>query len=467
MAFFNGELYPVIICFIVAIGSIFEIELYLSALHTALAITALLTSQSIKPVLVSVMTFVMQISVGHSPYYPSYSDYFFTGWRVYLVIAMAAAIFAAFSIFVFKRRIYKKARPEDTPFIAPLVSLFFAFLLNGAFSGKWVLGDVWLGLLNAFVFCILPLLFYHGLSANEDSVSLSKYFSYISMLTAAVVIAELTALFIRGGKIFEGGSINKVEVALGWGIWNLVGITLAILIPVIFYGVHKNKHPWLYFTVATAAYIFSILTMSRNALLFGSIGYISCFIISCFSGKLRHSFRILSLLAVSVSALLFLLFKSEIYTLLSDYFERGFSDNGRFALWGAAFRNFLEAPLFGGGFYGFTVDDSLLYPFGPLAKQAHNTPLQLLSATGLVGFFAYAYYRYFTVRAFFRSASPEKTFMGISMGVLLLSSLLDNFIFNVYPMHFYTLALVIIFKSERETQKGKNRDEITEKSPLQ
>ena len=446
-AIFNGRIYPLFICTTVAVGSIFEIELYLAALHTALAIAALLVSNSIKPVLVSIMTFVMQISVGHAPYYPTYSDYFFTGWRVYLVAAMAVSVLLAFSLFILKNRIYKKINFRDTPFLAPLVPLLFAFLLNGAFSGGWTPRDLCPGLLNAFVFCGLPILFYHGLPEENSPRELAKYFSYISMLTAAVVIAELSALFIRGGKIFEGGAINKVEVALGWGIWNLVGITLAILIPVIFYGVHRSKYPWLYFAVATAAYLFAILTMSRNALLFGSIGYISCFIISCFFGKLRYSFRGLALLLLSALVAAALLFKGEIYTLLSDYFERGFSDNGRFALWRAAFENFLKAPLFGSGFLSFTVDDSLLYPFGPLAKQAHNTVLQLLSATGVFGLFAYVYYRYSTLRTLLRRPSLESTFMGISIGALLLSSLLDNFIFNIYPMHFYTVALVIVYKS--------------------
>ena len=447
-----GNIYPIFIALLVAVGSIFEVELYLGLIHVALAAAALFICDSIKPVLISLLTFVMQISVAHSPYYPSYSDYFFTGWRVFAVMAMALAVFIAFSAFIIKRRIYKKISFRSTPFLIPLIPLFLAFLLNGAFSGKWVLGDLWLGLLNAFVFCILPVLLYHGFSEKEDSESLSKYFSYISMLTALVVMAELCALFMRGGKIFEGGSINKTEVALGWGIWTLIGITLSLLIPIIFYGAHKNKYPWIYFGVATAAYIFAVLTMSRGALLFGGAGYFVCLILSCFKGKRRRTFRKILFSEIVFAVCLFLLLRKEILTLLSDYLERGFSDNGRFELWRAAFKNFLRTPIFGGGFYGFSVDDSVLYPFGPLAKQAHNTPLQLLSAMGSFGFASYAFYRLSTMRAIFHRPTTEKTFMGISIAVLLVGSLLDNFIFNIYPMHFYTVALVIIYKAEKETQ---------------
>ena len=371
--FFMGDIYPAVICFLVAVGSIFEIELYLATAHILLAVTALFISKSVKPVIVSIMTFVMHISVGHSPYYPSYSDYFFTGWRIWLVIAMAIAAVTGFCVFIFKNRIFQKISYKNTPFILPAIPLFFAFLLNGVFSEKWVPGDFLFGLLNAFIFCILPIILYHGFSDSEDSASIAKYFSYISMLTALVIIAELTALFLTNGEIFEGGSINKVEVALGWGIWNLVGITLSLLVPLIFYGVHKSRYPWLYFSVATLAYIFAVLTMSRSALLFGGIGYVACIIISCFKGELRYIFRKILLLGAVLSAFLLFAFKGEIYTLLKDYFERGFSDNGRFALWRAAFKSF-RMPLFSAAVFTVFLSTTRFSTLSAPSQSRRTTP---------------------------------------------------------------------------------------------
>jgi O-antigen ligase len=107
----------------------------------------------------------------------------------------------------------------------------------------------------------------------------------------------------------------------------------------------------------------------------------------------------------------------------------------------------LDSPLFGGGFYGFDVETDV---FGPLAKQAHNTVLQLLSAIGVVGFLAYFYYRYKTALYIFKKRSLSKTLMAISIGVFLFSSLLDNFVFNVYPVFYYTVALVIIIKEDEK-----------------
>jgi O-antigen ligase len=214
--------------------------------------------------------------------------------------------------------------------------------------------------------------------------------------------------------------------------------------------VHFNKYPWLYFAVATLAYVFSVLSMSRNALIFSTLAYWACVIISCFKGKNKRAFRILTLVALASCALFAAVFFGKIKAVLADYFERGMSDNGRYTLWRAAFDNFLDSFVFGGGFYGFEVPDFVLSPFGPLAKQAHNTVLQLLSATGIVGFFSYAYYRYSTVKPVFVRPTLSKTFMALSVAVLLGGSLLDNFIFNIYPLFSYTVALTVIHKEAAE-----------------
>ena len=155
----------------------------------------------------------------------------------------------------------------------------------------------------------------------------------------------------------------------------------------------------------------------------------TCPKISCLRrGKNKRVFRIITAAGVALVIILGAVLFDKIQELLRDYFERGFSDNGRYALWRAAFDNFLDAPIFGMGFYGFNVETDV---FGPLTKQAHNTVLQLLSATGIVGFSAYAYYRFSTVKPIFKRPSFMKSMMAISIAVLLFGSLLDNFIFNI------------------------------------
>ena len=451
--FYMSDKYPVLICALVAIGSVSGLEFYFGILHTLLIFGAFVTSKSIRPVVISLLTYVMQLSVPHSPFYPNYSDYYYTGWRLPTFIAIVALTAAGAIIFVIKNRLYEKLSFKKTPLLLPLVCLSGAFLLNGAFSGSWQFDGMVFGIANIAVYLCVFLIIYYGFSDEESSDELAKYFAYVSMLIALVISAELIAHFVTADNVFIDGSINKVAVALGWGIWNLVGVSLSVLIPVIFYGMHTNKYPWLYFAVATLAYIMAVLTMSRNALVFATIAYSACVIISCFIGKNKKVFRIITVACAVGIIVLAIVLWDKIYALLGDYFSRGLSDNGRFALWKAAFHNFLEAPIFGKGFYGLEVDDSMLTSFGPLAKQAHNTLLQLLSATGIVGFASYVYYRYSSIKPLLKAPSLKKTMMALSIAVLLFGSLIDNFIFNIYPMFHYTVALVIIHKSSTEEDK--------------
>lgn len=448
--FYMSDIYPILICSLTVIGSITGIEFYLGILHTLLIFGAFVFSKSIRPVVISLLTYVMQLSVPHSPFYPNYSDYYYTGWRLPTFIGIVALTAAGAVIFIIKNKLYKKLSFKETPLLIPLLCLSFAFLLNGIFSDGWQIGGTVFGFANAVVYLFVFLIIYYGFTEEENSEALSKYFAYISMLIALVISAELIVHFVTADNIFVDGSINKVAVALGWGIWNLIGVSLSVLIPVIFYGMHVNKYPWLYFAVATLAYLMAVLTMSRNALVFATLAYVGCVIISCFVGKNKKVFRVITAIGALGAIILVIVLRDKIYALLGDYFSRGLSDNGRFALWGAAFDNFLEAPIFGKGFYGFDVDDSMLTSFGPLAKQAHNTIFQLLSATGIVGLASYAYYRYESLKPLFRRPSLMKGMMAMSIAVLLLGSLLDNFIFNIYPMFHYTVALVIIHKASKE-----------------
>ena len=370
-----------------------------------------------------------------------------------MFIAIAALTFAGLVIFIVRNKLYKKISFKSTPILLPMIILSLAFLLNGVFSSKWVISNLTVAFANITAFCLVFIIIYHGFSKEETAEDIMRYFSFISLLISIVIIAELCALFLTNPDIVIGGSINKVEVALGWGIWNLIGVSLSVLVPVIFYGMEVNRYPFAYFVFATLAYIASILTMSRNALIFSSLTYFSSLVIFCFKGKFKLVMRIILVAGILFVSLFAIVFWDKISELLADYLNRGFSDSGRFALWRAAFENFKENFLFGAGFCGLDVETDV---FGPLVKQAHNTVFQLLSATGIVGLLAYAYYRFESLRGVFKKPSLMKTMLFISIMALLLGSLLDNFIFNIYPMFYYSVALALIHKNNNETRTKVN-----------
>ena len=444
--FYMGNIYPAIVAAMVLIGNVTGLEYYINLIHTVLILGAFVFCPSIKPIIISLCTYVFQISLKNSPCHPNYSDFYLTGWRLPVSVIIISLTALGFVFFFVKNKIYTRLTPKKTPLFIELCLLSFAFLINGAFSGKWVLGDVIFGFVNICVYFFLFLIVYHGLEGDgyEDLVS---YLCYLALLIALVLIGEMGYLFISSDNIFVDGAIDKESVLLGWGIWNLIGVSLSVLIPLLILGVQRNKFPWLYFAVATLIFITAVLTMSRNALVFATLAYCFSVLISCFVGRFKLVFRIITAIGILMIVGFAVLFWDKIYSLLGDYFERGFSDNGRYNLWMLAFENFKSSPIFGNGFYGFDVETAV---FGPLPKQAHNTLFQLLSATGVVGFVAYFYYRAKTLLPFVRRPSMVKTYLGMSILVLLFGSLLDNFIFNVYPMFLYIVTLAVVYKEQGE-----------------
>ena len=71
----------------------------------------------------------------------------------------------------------------------------------------------------------------------------------------------------------------------------------------------------------------------------------------------------------------------------------------------------------------------------------HNTVIQLLASTGIVGLLAFGYHRYQTLRLALRRRSHLQVLISASALVLILGSLLDCHMFNVGPGLFYSVIL--------------------------
>ena len=450
--FYMGRLYPILVCALVLLGSLTGLEVYFNFLVAGLFVSSLFICTSTRPMIVSLCTYIFQLSTRNSPSLINNSDYLYTGWRIWALGVTVLSVVAAMICFFFKNKLYKKINVKRDKIILPLAVLCGALLLNGVFSGTWKPMSLLFALAQTLVYGFVFIMFLYGLGDDDTTDTLMPYLSYVATLMASVIIIQLAHLFLTADNIFVDGSINKEGVVLGWGIWNLVGACLAMLIPVIFWGVMHSKYSWAYFTVATLTWLASVLTMSRNALIFASLAYAACVIIACFFGNYRKPYRIICAIGVLGVIGLAVILWSKIQALLGDYFARGFDSNGRYELWAIAWKNFTDRPVFGRGFSGFeSVHQLESGPFahmGPMPTMAHNTPLELLSATGLVGTLAYGYYRVVSFIPVIKRPTLAKTMLALSILVTLGGSLLDNFVFNIYPMFFAMVTLAMIHRAD-------------------
>ena len=81
----------------------------------------------------------------------------------------------------------------------------------------------------------------------------------------------------------------------------------------------------------------------------------------------------------------------------------------------------------------------------------HNTVIELFCAAGAFGGISYLAYRARTAQLVVSHMTFDRFFLGMILFTLTAIGLLDNVMFNVYPMFFGNAALVLIEGDYNET----------------
>ena len=468
-AFFESDIYPVVIALCVLLGHVLGIEIYLGAAIIAMVVASLILCDGIKPFIMPLISFIYLVNLKHTPGHPNFNDdYYFKAPNVIIIIILAAALAVALAY-----RSYKLFRPNfrrSTIMLLPLSLLSLAFLCNGFFSGGYNYLSLVYGITQIAVYFFLFYLLYFGIR-EENYESLMRYLTLVTVLAAMVLVGEMAFLYVAyRDLVIQNGGINQNNISLGWGIWNPVGVSIALLIPMQIYGAIKYKRPYIYVLSAILTYAAALLTLSRNAMIFATLALIGSVAVGCFYGKRKKVFRIVTVTGCALGAALALVGAALLFDRLPELIGRVFAElvdpNGRLELWAQGFNNFLSAPIFGKGFLGFGENDTFeAVSFIP--DMAHNTVIQLLSSMGIVGLGAYLYYRFCSLKPFFKAPTLEKTIMLIAILTVLLMSLLDNFVFYIYIMFYPTVLLAVAhrfrYEGERRVKScAINQLEITE-----
>ncbi len=437
----GGRAYPAVIAVLITLGHIFAVEFYTNAFICISSAFGFLLTDSARHFILPLCAYIYQISVKYAPGMPTYSDHNFSGVRGIIVVLSLGLLLSSVVAFSVRCKLFSVHKLLDAPLFIPSVMLTAAFLLNGVLGGAWRLASLGYGVAVALSWFSV---FYFFLFAfeKENPAELLSYFLYVTALIAAILVAETAELYLFRGVVGPDGVANKEAVLYGWGIWATAGVGLAVLIPTLLLAAMRERRPLPYMALAIAALVSISLNLSRGALLVGALVFAVGMAIGCFCGNRRRLFRSAALIGSGVTVSGVALFFDRIRELLRDYFERGFSDNGRFALWKYGIESFSDAPLFGKGFFGLQTDTFQAIEIIP--QMLHNTPVQIAASMGIFGFFAYAAYRIGSMRQILHRPTVEKCLLGLSMLALLLSSLFDNFIFYIQPMFYYSVAFALI-----------------------
>ena len=450
-AFFMGPIYPLVVAALVLCGYFAAIEYYLHFVNMALITLALCVCRTLRPTVIVLCTFVFQISREHTPATNNVtgvaSDYYFTDGRAAMLVISFALVAVALVWFFIRNKIFSKESIKSLPLLLPSALLAISFVLGGAFSSLWSERSLGFSLVQIVVWFIIFYLFLLGFK-HERGEEILDYFIYAASVIVIVLLAQLVEVYVSGGEnmIDQDGNFIRASISYGWGVTNTAAQSLTVLIPVLFIGAHKSRHPVYYFVMATLAFVASILNLSRTAVIVGVPIYLASLIITFAKSKRKKLYAIEVAVTVAAITALILAFREYTFPAFGNYLIRGLDDSSRFRIWRDGIDAFIDAPIFGKGFFGLndTVHGFSNTSFIPF--MMHNTPVHMLACFGIVGFLAYSYYRISTIIPFVKRPSFAKSMLGLSLLSVLLGSLLENFVFYILPMFAYSVISAIAFK---------------------
>lgn len=357
-------------------------------------------------------------------------------YQLYILIALIVLVIGTRFIF---ELVTNKEKRHYRPYLLPGYLAFGVALMTAGLGSQYYS-------LREFTFGLVEFLALFGcyflLMYLIDWKNIRKdYYAWLVLFYGLAIAVEVFVL-----RTLSGGS----RVRTGWGINNNIAGQLCICIAGPMYLAIKNKWAPIYLVIAGIILLAIGVTNSRNGSLMGMIiafGSFAIYLVKVDKRKRIAGISLMVLATVLFTAFVFIfpdLFEATFGRLLRGEKGNPVGLTGRDRIWTLAYNNFINNPSFGSGWYQCKLGRSDYFTYSFIPGRYHNTFFQLIGAMGLFGLITYIYHRYQTIKMTFKKPTLEKTFVFISIGGLLLTSIFDCHFFNLGPGLNYCIALAFI-----------------------
>lgn len=329
-------------------------------------------------------------------------------------------------------------------------SLFLGYaivVLAGVFGGLGYPGQtlmkslmaVGVGLALFGLYCLL-----YKCTTNESKKTVLKSI----VLLCIVIIAQMITYFFRTENL--ASALTYKAMSLGWAITNSVAVIFAMGIPLCFYLAREYKFQFGFMLLATIFYAFIFITHARSMMLVGSVIYFICLILS-FVRLNKWQAAAHLVLVIGVGLFLCINYFDKVF---EQFINMGLDDNGRMELYTYYWAQFKENVWFGMGFFNDTVfqEDGMV--------RVHNTVLQILASTGIVGVVSFIPIYFQRYKSLFINMSWFKVFAIISYAAFAGYGLVDCAIISSYKL---IIVYLLLFAVECDSDEIKNRKMILKK----
>ena len=441
---FKSPLYILLIAVMAAVAEIFSIEIIAFYVFFAFGVivpslfgkdmTGLIAPLIMMPICISLKTGIDEptIIMGKNILH------FFIIFPLGIILLVAR--------FVFDLITNPERRHIKPRMLIGIIILSVAYLCGGLVSPFASFESTFFGLREVAAITIAYFYFLYTIDWTRFK---KDYFAWVFLFYGLVIAAEIFVFWFRDAGLYE-----NVFVKFGWGISNDAACHLAMCVGPIGYLVIKKKQwfSWMFVLAILVVLTACIFTDSRGGTI--AIAVVSLITLIIIEIKAKVWAKIISALlgiAYAVAfALSFYVLKIEWLVTHFDKLSRFWSDlfafgdvnhflSGRITIWQYGIDQFFDHPLFGVGWLQCADEFGFVWP-----ARYHDTLVQVLASTGIIGFIGYFVYRVQSSVLSLKNPTIEKVMLFMIGLGLFTAGLVDNHFFNVWPVVTYSVVLAMI-----------------------
>ncbi len=438
-----------LIAAIILCSNLFSWEIPMMYALTGLLILATLFAEDMLCMLPFACGAYFTFSKVNNPLDYTHTSVFITefGKRTLWIVALTVATFSIGRL-VFEL-LTRKERKKFPLLAVGFIALGLSYVLTGFLTENYDLKTAFFGFTEIAALSFSYFYFYFTVDFKRVEKS---YFAFLMTVMGLLLCGEVLGMLYQGGFFTTEGEFNRANLYTGWGIYNNVAGAMIMCIPAPFYYATTKKNGWLFLILGNVFYTAILFIQSRGGMLFGTCIYALCVLLTVWKAKRKLPLLLTQAGIWAIALCVCFFFQEKLGDMFYSIIQSGMNDSGRFDIYQGGFEQFLQAPVFGNGWYecgAFRWGDNSIGDFLP--ARYHNTVIQLIAAGGAFAILAYAFHRSQTLYMVFKRRTVEKYFIGLCVLGLLLTSLLDCHLFNFGPgMTYSALLLFLELEHRRE-----------------
>jgi len=458
-SFFESNAFIAVLAFLVLFCNVFGAEFFVYTLVISYGIYLCLLGRDMRSIAAAVPFMYLSPSRQNNPAANPNSIFTFANglWFIILYLLLFLSVLTVRIVLNKRRGLFVGVKWK---LFTGLVCLSFAFLLGGTGQPEYTFSNL---IYSVLLILSLGLLYFVLVLLVDWKTVRKDYFAWIGMFMGLIVAFEVLNIYMLGEVIDENGVFNVAKLFSGWGVSTNIAGVLMCAIPGAFFLVFTKERPLPYILAATFIYIMAVFTGSRNGILIGGMAFVASAVIALKPKENRRKKLITYAVIFAFCLVLSLIFYKITVGIFKHLLTDGVLDFGRLNIYTNGLNQFLASPILGKGFFACNAFSWGTENLTMIPPRWHCTIVQMLASCGIVGAITYAYHRYQTVKLLLENFTKEKLFIALSIAVLLLSSLVDCFLFNIGPGLFYSVMLAFLEKSDEMQPKEYARISATKK----